>query len=569
MTSPPANTTQAIASVSGTYDSLYFHYEHHPFQQPPELQGSFPIHPVVIAGAGPVGLTLALDLARRGVQVVLLEDDNAVNRGSRAVGAARRSLEIFERAGAGDRFFGTGISWSGGQSYYRDQLVLDFKIPQASQLKHPPMVSIAQCHVEQYLYEALQQYPNANIRWSSTAVSARQEGDTVVTTVNTPEGSYDMRSEWLVACDGGRSAIRKALGKELKGSSYEGRYLIVDIQMKSTEPPGRRVWFDPPSFPGATIIMHKQPFDIWRIDYQLRPQDDLDEEVRPERVYERVDTFLKSIGETADWAIDWISPYRAHSLTLDSYREGRVLFAGDAAHLVPIFGARGMNGGVDDANNLGWKLAFVAKGWCSESLLDTYSTERVDAARQNISFAQKSTQFMTPPSRGHAIMREAVLSLAVKEPFIRELINPRQVTELRMTASPLRFEDDGSFRAGPPPGAVCPNLPVDTDQARGFLHESLGRDFTLLLFGTPGTPPDPRSEDLAELHRRMGLPFELDIVTITSAFLHSAFDAREGTAYLIRPDGHIAGRWRHVEPKTVHDRLIHAIQWKTESCHAH
>lgn len=566
MTSPYANTTQAIASVSGTYDSLYFHYEHHPFLTPPELKGESPRHPVVIAGAGPVGLTLALDLARRGVQVVLLEDDDTVNRGSRAVGAARRSLEIFERAGAGDRFFETGVSWSGGQSYYRDKLVLDFKIPQASQLKHPPMISIAQCHVEQYLYEALAQYPNASIRWSSTALSARHEGDTVVTTVETPEGRYDMRSAWLVACDGGRSNIRKALGKELRGGSYEGRYLIVDIQMKSAEPPGRRVWFDPESFPGATIIMHKQPFDIWRIDYQLRPQDDLDEEIRPERVHQRVDTFLKSIGETADWAIDWISPYRAHSLTLDSYREGRVLFAGDAAHLVPIFGARGMNGGVDDANNLGWKLAYVVKGWCDESLLDSYSTERVDAAHQNLSFARKSTQFMTPPTPGHAVMREAVLSLAVKEPFIRELINPRQVTELRMAAGPLRFDDESAdaFQGGPPPGAVCPNLPMVTNGKQGFLHDQLGRDFTLLLFQQPGTPPDPRGQELAELHRRLGVPFGLDVIPVADPHLHDAFDARAGTAYLVRPDGHVAGRWRDVNPGALLSRLMQATQCKTE-----
>ncbi len=566
MASSCANTPPAITSVSGSYDSLYFHYEHHPFQTPPELKGESPLHSVAIAGAGPVGLTLALDLARRGMQVVLLEDDDTVNRGSRAVGAARRSLEIFERAGAGGRFFETGVSWSGGQSYYRDKLVLDFKIPQAGKLKHPPMISLAQCHVEQYLYEALAQYPNASIRWSSTALSARQEGDAVITTVQTPEGRYDMRSSWLVACDGGRSNIRKALGKELEGSSYEGRYLIVDIQMKSDEPPGRRVWFDPESFPGATIIMHKQPFDIWRIDYQLRPQDDLDEEVRPERVHQRVDTFLKSIGETADWAIDWISPYRAHSLTLDSYRDGRVLFAGDAAHLVPIFGARGMNGGVDDANNLGWKLAYVAKGWCDASLLDSYSRERVDAARQNIAFARKSTQFMTPPTPGHAVMREAVLSLAVKEPFIRELINPRQVTELRMAAGPLRFEDeDGdAFQGGPAPGAVCPNLPIGADGERGFLHDVLGRDFTLLLFQQPGAPADPRGPELDGLHKQLGLPFALDVVTLSSPDLCAAFDARAGAAYLVRPDGHVAGRWRDFQPDALLQRLLQAIQCKTE-----
>ncbi|MCW5683848.1 MAG: FAD-dependent monooxygenase [Pseudolabrys sp.] len=557
--------TEAQVTAVGTYNSLYFDYVHHAFQRAPELDGKSRLYPVIIAGAGPVGMTVALDLARRGIEVVLLEEDDTVNRGSRAVGIARRSLEIFERAGAGSGIFETGVSWKGGQSYYRDSLVLDFVVQQADNLKHPPMVSIAQCNVEQYLYDALQNHPKASIRWSSKVVSARQDGNEVIATVATPHGDYDMRGAWLVACDGGRSAIRKALGKELKGSSYEGRYLIVDIQMKSSQPSGRRVWFAPPEFPGSTIIMHKQPFDIWRIDYQLGPDDDLDEEVQPRRVRERVDRFLKSIGETADWAIDWISPYRALSLSLDSYREGRVLFAGDAAHLVPIFGARGMNGGVDDANNLAWKLAYVVSGWCDDALLDSYSSERVDAAHQNMAFAEKSTRFMTPPTFGHAVLQEAILSLAVKEPFIRDLINPRQVTELRMTAGPLRFDDadDIRFAGGPLPGAVCPNLPLCTDGPGDHLQGRLGRDFTLLLFHKTDTAA---AQDMRALVQSMKIPFGFDVVQIRDAGLYAAFDAQDGTAYLIRPDGHVAGRWRQFDAGAMLDKLLKAIRWKNTEC---
>lgn len=565
----PDNASAAPAAER--YDSLYFDYEHHAFASPPELNGQSPLHPVAIAGAGPVGLALALDLARRGIPVVVLEEDDTVNRGSRAVGMARRSLEIFERMGAGSRFMDTGVSWTGGRSYYRDKLVLEFEVQQDARLKHPPMVSLAQCHVEQYLLDALLKYSCAQVRWSSRVQAVEQQQDEALVTVETPQGSYGLRCAWLVACDGGRSAVRKALNKALQGSSYEGRYLIADIQMKSSEPPGRRVWFDPPAFPGATIIMHKQPFDIWRIDYQLQASDDLDEEVKPERVRERVSRFLEAIGERAEWKIDWISPYRAMSLTLDSYRDGCVLFAGDAAHLVPIFGARGMNGGVDDANNLGWKLAYVVSGWCGPALLDTYSTERVDAARQNMAHAEKSTRFMTPPTFGHAVLQEAVLSLAVSQPFVRELINPRQVTELRLTASPLRLDDagDDAFRAGPAPGSVCPNLPwspASDDPA--YLHDRFGRDFSLLLFQRDAAMP-AAAQRLLALRAQSQLPFDIAIVLVTSQALHEAFDAQQGTAYLVRPDGHVAGRWRRWDTDALFARLLDAVSFIQETHHAH
>ena len=208
--------------------------------------------------------------------------------------------------------------------------------------------------------------------------------------------------------------MREALGLQLKGTSYEGRYVIVDIELKSDRPTERLAWFDPPSNPGSTILIHIQPDNIWRIDYQLRDDEDPEEAVKPENVIPRVRSHLEMMGETGDWSPIWITIYKAHALSLEDYRHGRVLFAGDAAHLVPIFGVRGANSGIDDADNLAWKLAFVVKGLASDRLLDTYSQERVFATRENLSYGTKTTEFMAPPSFAFELMRHAALSLAVK-----------------------------------------------------------------------------------------------------------------------------------------------------------
>src|SRR4029077_15004396 len=202
-----------------------------------------------------------------------------------------------------------------------------------------------------------------------------QEPQEIIGVVDTPEGSYRLRCSYVIAADGARSQVRKLLGLPFLGSSFAGRYLIADIRLPSTYPTERRAWFDPPSNPGSTVLMHKQPEDIWRIDYQLHEHDDEAVEVQPERVRARVQRHLDFIGEEGDWELIWTSVYSARSLVLESYVHGHVLFAGDAAHLVPIFGVRGLNSGFADAHNLAWKLAWVLRGNADGAILQTYASE--------------------------------------------------------------------------------------------------------------------------------------------------------------------------------------------------
>ena len=407
----------------------YFEYRRYPLRVPPLDNGVDPVrHPVAIVGGGPIGLALALGLARHGVRSVVIEADDAVSYGSRAACISRRSLEILDRLGVAEDVLGEALPWTAGTSYYRDVPVYRLQMPMDENQRFAPMVNLEQCICEQLLADRAEALRSlVEIRWQTKLAGLQRRDDGVELELETPQTPYRLRADWVVACDGARSAVRQAMGLRFSGSTYDGTYIIVDIHLKSDYPTERRAWFDPPTNPGSTILVHKQPRDIWRVDYQLRDDEDPEEAVKPENVLPRVRSHLEWIGERDDWTPVWISAYRANCLTLDSYRHGRVLFAGDAAHLVPIFGVRGMNSGIDDTHNLAWKLAWVVQGRSPAALLDSYSSERVFAARENIRHASKSTEFMAPPSSAFKLMREAALGLATCRPVLRHAHQPAAI----------------------------------------------------------------------------------------------------------------------------------------------
>ncbi|WP_322014763.1 FAD-dependent oxidoreductase [Paraburkholderia sp. J12] len=543
----------------------------------PELDASRETqrHPVAIVGGGPVGLALALGLARHGVRSVLIEADESVCYGSRAICISRRSLEIIERLGALDGFLAKGLPWTGGRSYYRNDEVLHFHMPQDENQKLPPMVNLAQYHIEQFLLDAAEaQADLIDIRWRTTVTAMQADATGATLTLSTPDGSYVMQTDWLVAADGGRSTIREALGLKLQGTSYEGRYVIVDILLKSARPTERLAYFDPASNPGSTVLVHKQPDNVWRIDYQLRDGEDAEAAIKPENVMPRVQSLLDMMGETAPWSPIWITIYKANALTLERYRHGRVLFAGDAAHLVPIFGVRGANSGIDDADNLAWKLAFVVQGLATDTLLDSYSDERVYAAHENLSYGTKSTEFMAPPSFAFDLMRTAVLSLAREHPFVRSLINPRQTSAIAYRASPLNARTSTAFAQGPAPGTVLPECPLTIAVAgisrEGHLTDLVGPRFTALWFSAEGSVPAALLELESTLAAR-NLPFAVVPLAAsapadaprTSGWDHTGrlfpmYGVETNALYLVRPDGHVLGRW-HGDANTLAAQALAAL----------
>jgi 3-(3-hydroxy-phenyl)propionate hydroxylase len=511
--------------------------------------------PVVVAGAGLVGLTLALDLARHGVAVVVLDEDDTVSFGSRAICFAKRTLEIFGRLGLGPRCLGKGITWKTGRVFHGDREAYQFDLLPEQGHEYPAFVNLQQYYAEEWLVEACVA-AGVEIRWKHriTRIAPDECGATVI--VDTPDGGYALHADWLLACDGARSFIRESLALPFTGQVFRDRFLIADVVIKGSVafPSERWFWFDPPFHPGQSVLLHKQPDDVWRIDFQLGWQADPEEEKRPEKVIPRVRAML---GEAVPFDLEWASVYTFRCRRIERFRHGRVIFAGDSAHQVSPFGARGGNSGVQDADNLAWKLAAVLAGRAPEALLDSYDAERVPAADENILNSTRSTDFITPKSDAARAYRDAVLELAAQHEFARPLVNSGRLSRPSTYAgSPLN--GDAGWDGGAVPGAPAPDAPVLQDGRPDWLLRHLGDGFRLIVFG----PPDPAL--VASLPAGLAAVFVTAGETPGALFDHAGmaaarFAAPHGAAVLIRPDQHVAARLVAPDPDAVRAALDRAL----------
>lgn len=541
----------------GPLESLYFDYPVFETKPAPELAGQSRPHPVVIVGAGPIGMTAALTLARYGVRSLLLDAKNTFNDGSRAICIARQSFQILDRVGAVAPFLEKSLGWTRGRSFYRGREIYSFEMPHGAHEKYMPMYNLEQQYIEQFLHAAVARSDLIELRWESAVTDIEARADGVTLDVASPHGAYRLAADYVLAADGARSTIRGSLGLRLAGANYEGRYVIADVQMDHDYPTERRAFFEPASNPGGTVLVHKQPDRIWRVDYQLKDGESEELAMREETIRARVGAILADIGHQGDWALEWWSVYSANTLCLDDYRHGRVIFVGDSAHIVPIFGVRGLNNGFADAENIGWKLAYVLNGEAGAALLDSYSPERRGATLDVFANATKSTRFMTPPTRGWKLVREAVLSLALSQDFARAFADPRQMAPYTYADSPLTpfAGHDHTFAGGPASGAAGVNVKL---AAGGFLLDLAGDGFTALVFadGSVSAAMADCLDALARLDRR----FRAVIITPDGqggaiadpdGAVSARYGARPGTVYLLRPDLHVAGRWRDTVPAEI------------------
>ncbi|WP_114944053.1 FAD-dependent oxidoreductase [Microvirga calopogonii] len=494
-------------------------------------------HRVIVVGAGPVGLCTAIDLAQRGVPVVLLDDADRIGEGSRGICYAKRTLEILDRLGVAKPCLERGVTWKLGKVFQRDEQLYAFDLLPEDGHKMPAFINLQQYYLEHTLVERAAELPHLEIRWRNKVSGLKRRNDGVTLTVETPEGSYDLDADWVVAADGARSALRGMLGLDFKGEVFEDRFLIADVKMKGDFPPERWFWFDPPFHDGRSALLHKQPDDVWRIDLQLGPDADAKAEQAPERVIPRIRQML---GHDA-FTLEWVSVYTFQCRRLERFAHGRVVFAGDAAHQVSPFGARGANSGIQDAENLAWKLALVIKGEAPESLIDTYDAERSAAADENIGHSTRSTDFIAPRSAQELRFRNATLALARHAPFAKRMVNSGRLSMPSTYETSLSTPDEDDWSGSARLGAPVPDAPMRKGDGQPiWLLEALGGEETLIHVPNGSSPPPGKRV----------LVIGQDLLD-QEGFFARRFDATPGSTYLVRPDQHLAARWRHAAPEAI------------------
>ena len=507
----------------------------YPFVRPVGLDSPEDRHRVLVVGAGPVGLAMALELANHGVSTTVLDDNNVVSVGSRAICWSKRSLEILDRIGVGERCLRKGVTWKMGRTFCRDEEVFSFDLLPEDGHRMPAFVNLQQYYVEEYLIDAAHANPLVEIRFSNRVSDVVQTGDSVRATVGTPEGNYELEADYLIACDGASSSIRDRMGLDFDGELFEERFLIADIELQAEMPSERRFWFEPTFHNGQSALLHKQPDNIYRVDLQLGWDADPQKESRPENVIPRIE---RVVGHS-DFRLEWVSVYTFQCRRLGDFVHGRVIFAGDSAHIVSPFGARGGNSGLQDVDALGWRLAAVLKGRSPDTILDDYNAERTFAADENLLSSSRATKFMTPAGGIERLFRDQVLALAAKAPFARAWVNSGRLSV--PCVYPVQGADDGAMPAVSRPGAVAPDAPLES----GWLLNQLGGRMVTLALGC----------ELPRIDSADALAPEVT-ETLRDRYLGLATSA----VYLIRPDQVIAGRWPYPDPAAI-DRAISGI-WR-------
>jgi 3-(3-hydroxy-phenyl)propionate hydroxylase len=573
----PAATRLATAVTGGRYELPVY-----PFVEPAELRGELGRHAVVIIGAGLAGLTLACDLGQRGIPAVVLDEDDTVGvRGaaSRGICYAQRSLEIFRRLGIYERMLQKGLQWSVGRTLAGDDEIYQFDL--RTQRSHdascqPPFINLQQFYVEWFLVDRIYEQGVVDLRWKNRVIALEQHADHVALQVDTPAGTYRCEALWVIDCSGSHSPVRAWAGVAADASRVEDRWCISDVRFAHTPPAERWTWIKAPFNDDRAVWQHLMADDVWRLDYQMAADADPDAISRPEVVADRL---RRQFGADVRYELVWVGPYAYRSLCLRAFRAGRVLFGGDAAHVMSPFGARGGNSGVQDADNLGWKLALVLNGQAPQHLLDSYDAERRAAAQENIRITRRTSRFLSPATPAERLFRDAVIDLARTHPFARTLVNTGRLSSAtHYRATPLA--------AGPGAGEPVQNMSLSLLPAqRGQGGRSAVRAGDLLdLFGEDAAhlvalALAPLADDpgLRELEQRYPLRVVV-VVGATAAGTPTAAPSAVASAWpqvadtsgrlterlglnaqgmvLLRPDLHQAGRLSGRSPAA----LEHAVR---------
>lgn len=514
-----------------------------PFVVPPDLAArERRRYPVVIAGGGLAGLTLACDLALRGIEVVVLDEDDTVGvRGasSRGICYAQKSLEIFDRLGIYERIREKGITWSIGRTFSGADEIYSFNLKDESFSEQPPFINLQQFYLEWFLVERVRELAPEAIRWKSTVARVEHGSDGAVIEVETPAGAYALEADWFIDATGANSRIRDELGLEAHPSRHTDRWCISDVRFKTPFAVERWTWIDAPFNEGRGVWQHLMADAVWRLDYQMDEHADPESISRPEVAGARL---REQLGPDVEFEFVWIGPYQYRDHLLDTFRVGRTIFIGDAAHVVCPFGARGGNNGIQDAANLGWKLALALQGQAGEALVDSYHHERHAAAVENLRITSRTARFLAPRSAAEHRLRRAVVALARTHEFARRLANTGRMAQAN-AYPPSPWAPDGA--------RSLQNVAVDGTTVMRLLGD--GTRFLGLWLGASRDQAAALNDVVA-----VRWPLAVHAVDATGA-LARHLGAAPGTFVLVRPDAYVAAQIEAASPAAIEAALRRAL----------
>lgn len=547
----------------------------YPYRRPPELDVQDVRHyPVVIVGAGPSGLAAAIDLAQQGIHSIVLDDNNTVSVGSRALCFAKRSLEIIDRLGCVEPMLEKGVTWQHGRVFFQDREVYDFNLLPEDGHRIPAFINLQQYYFEEFLVNRAHDFAEQiDLRWKHKVIDVDAQPDSTAIKVSTQDGDYSLTCDYLLVSDGANSRIRDMLGLDCKGQVFQDRFLIADVVMKADFPTERWFWFDPPFHPNQSVLLHKEPDNVWRIDFQLGWDADPEEEKKEENIRPRVQAML---GPDVEFELEWASVYTFRCRKMDNFIHHSVIFMGDAAHQVSPFGARGANGALQGVENLAWKLAHVLKAQAPKTLLSTYNTERQHGATENLLNSTRATDFITPKSHISKVFRDVTLELAEKHAFARSLVNSGRLSmPCRYDSSPLNTPDVDGGPSELRPGSSAKDAPIRLGEQNAWLLNQFGNGFVLLLDGRiddgHATAPLRELSELLDRHTDLRLvvvgpaPDEFGalprttVIDDTEGLVTQRYGLKAGGGYLIRPDQHVTARWHTVTAHQIEDALDRAL----------
>ena len=564
-TTPPAYAAAAFTNGYEFTEGSGYQLPEYPFVEPPEIAtGQLKRHPIVILGGGITGLTLACALAQYGVRALLLDEDNTVGvkgASSRGICYAQKTLEIFKRLGIYERIASKGVQWSVGRTFAGSDEVYSFDLRQQathSLSQQPPFINIQQFYIEGFLVEKLLEGEAKDrlidLRWSHRVTAFAQNTDVATLSVVTPAGAYTLEAEHVVDCTGSRSPFRAWCQAPVTAKKGDDRWCIADVRFKNPPPVERHTWIEAPFNEGRAVWQHLMADGVWRIDYQMPPDADPEAVSREDVVRARLNAQFGRTLAPDECEIVWVGPYAYRSECVDTLRHGRVFFAGDSAHVVSPFGARGGNSGVQDADNLAWKLAAVVQGRAAPPLLDSYHAERHEAAEHNVLVTNRTARFLRPADGVERLFRTAAISLAKRHLFARQLVNTG-----RMSTPNSYTRSAACVAASVGSGQATQNTAfVWANGSPGALTDLLvwaqGR-FLLLVFGNMATVAVARLQALTALSDVRCVQVltgndqgsAVEHIRDPRGHLRSTCQATDAAWALLRPDGYITATGGEVD----------------------